>query len=295
MEYEFVLVVDGVSLDDEVAVSVICESFDGLLSRHRNLHLLSVSASGATPVDAAHNLVARLRREIPRLRVLRLDPDLVGVSDIAERTGRTRQNVLQWANGTRQSAEPFPDPEGTAGRSPVWRWAEVNAWLAGIGADDGTRAPLREDALMIDFMLPHWQQALDQGLPVLKVLSVQDDRAADRTAVMRLLDDALRDADAVKTIAALPRSEPHRLTVVCAVVLDRLSIVLEQVAPDDLSALLAVQGGAGELHLIGIAAQQLPGTVPIAELGLTAEATVGDLVLLLANGRVASGTPLAIA
>lgn len=47
MEYEFLFVVDGVSVDDDVAVGVIFDEFDGLLTRHRGKHLLRKVQSGA--------------------------------------------------------------------------------------------------------------------------------------------------------------------------------------------------------------------------------------------------------
>ncbi|MFE7116099.1 helix-turn-helix transcriptional regulator [Streptomyces sp. NPDC057654] len=295
MEYEFIFVVEGVTVDDTSALDVVFDVFDGLLTRHRNLHLLSVSGPGVDAVDAAHRLIASLRKHLPQLRVLRLDPDLVGVAEIADRAGRSRQNVQQWVQGTRQAERgAFPDPEGTVGRSLVWRWAEVNDWLAGIGADDGTKAPLRNEALLIDFMLPQWQHALDAGLPLLKILQAQDDRVADRTAVMELLDGALKVPAVMETIAALPRGEQHRLTIVCAVLLDPLASVLEQLGPDDVSALVAVQGTEGDLNLVGVSVQSLPGTKPITALGLTDEATVGDLVLLTTNGTVDHTTPLSL-
>jgi predicted DNA-binding transcriptional regulator AlpA len=85
--------------------------------------------------------------------VLRLDPDLVGISDIADRAGHSRQNVQQWASGERNAGRPFPPPEGAAGRSLVWRWAEVNAWLKPLGLDDRATRPTREESLFIDVAL----------------------------------------------------------------------------------------------------------------------------------------------
>ncbi|GAA2921237.1 hypothetical protein GCM10020221_16800 [Streptomyces thioluteus] len=89
MEYEFVFVVDGIDMDDDVAVGIVFDEFDGLLARHRGRHILDVAETGDSAVDAVHRLVVRLHKELPRLRLLRLDPDLVGVSEIAERVGRT--------------------------------------------------------------------------------------------------------------------------------------------------------------------------------------------------------------
>src|SRR5690606_25017056 len=102
-------------------------------------------------------------------------------------TGRSRQNVAQWVNGERHAVagRPFPAPEGTVGRSLVWRWAEVNRWLEHIGASDGVARPSREDSLIVDLMLRQWQDQLDDGRPLLKVIAASDDRTEDRGAVMR--------------------------------------------------------------------------------------------------------------
>ncbi|MGW3570539.1 hypothetical protein ACWDSL_42870 [Streptomyces sp. NPDC000941] len=137
---------------------------------------------------------------MPALRIIRLDPELVGVGDIAERTGRSRQNVLQWVGGERRGDQPFPEPEGSVGRSQVWRWAEGNQWLNLIGVGEGASAPLREEALLIDLMLPQWQRELDQGLPLVKLFCVQDEWRAERTAVMRALEDALRQPATMRTV-----------------------------------------------------------------------------------------------
>jgi predicted DNA-binding transcriptional regulator AlpA len=83
----------------------------------------------------------------------RLDPELVGISDIAQRIGHSRQNVQQWVNGERNGSRPFPAPEGCAGRSLVWRWADVNEWLRPLGVSDEAVRPSREEAARIDVML----------------------------------------------------------------------------------------------------------------------------------------------
>ena len=159
-EFEFLFVVDGVSVDDDHAVSALVDDFDAVLSCSRGLCRLAVSGEGADAVEAAFSLAARLARELPGIRLIRLDPDLVGISDIAQRTGHSRQNVLQWANGERNSGRPFPVPEGTAGRSLVWRWSDVNAWLEPLALADGERRPTRREAAVIDSVfLAGWPQS----------------------------------------------------------------------------------------------------------------------------------------
>jgi hypothetical protein len=56
--------------------------------------------------------------------------DLVSGTDIADRTGRTRQSVAQLIAGVRQKAkEPFPQPINPGARNPLYRWADVTAWF----------------------------------------------------------------------------------------------------------------------------------------------------------------------
>jgi predicted DNA-binding transcriptional regulator AlpA len=153
IEYEFLFVVDGVRLDDVQNVAVMVDGFDGQLSWHRGMQRLAVSGEGADAMDAAQKLVTRLGAEVPALRVLRLDPDLVGISDIADRTGHSRQNVQQWVSGDRNAERPFPPPEGAVGRSLAWRWADINPWLRALGLDDHATRPTREESTFIDAAL----------------------------------------------------------------------------------------------------------------------------------------------
>lgn len=152
-EFEFLFVVDGVSVDDDQATAILTGDFDGVLSSNRGRIRYAVSGSGTDSADAASRLVSRLTAALPALQVCHLDADLVGIPDIAERTGHSRQNVLQWVNGERNGSRPFPTPEGTAGRSLIWRWAEVNDWLTPLGLGDGAARPTRAEATIIDAML----------------------------------------------------------------------------------------------------------------------------------------------
>ncbi|MFJ2745611.1 helix-turn-helix transcriptional regulator [Streptomyces sp. NPDC087440] len=298
MEYEFLFVVDGISVDDDVAVGVIFDEFDGLLTSHRGKHLLDVAMDGDSAIDAAHRLVVKFHKELPTLRLLRLDPDLVGVADIADRTGRTRQNILQWINAERrQEAPPFPEPEGTVGRSLVWRWAEINAWLTLIGEGVGDAGATREEALHIDFMLSRWRQVLDDGLPIVRfVHAVPDDEGTEgRAAVARLMEGTLSAPGVLDMIAAVPRMERQRLTVICAVLPDRLDEVAARIGGDETTAILAWQGEEDQLHFVPVTTRYIPGSRPISELGLGRDATVGDLLLVITNGVVTETTPVTVA
>ncbi|CAL9294453.1 helix-turn-helix transcriptional regulator [Streptomyces sp. SudanB25_2051] len=154
MDYDFTFVVSGVDVDDQAAVASLEERCDALLARAGGVDLLSITGSGASAFEAALNAVSSARAAVPQLRVCRLDRDLVGVHEIAERTGRTRQNVSQWIAGARKGqGDPFPAAEGTVGRSQAWLWSEVNQWLAAHGLDDGAAYPTRAEMAEIDVAL----------------------------------------------------------------------------------------------------------------------------------------------
>jgi predicted transcriptional regulator len=67
--------------------------------------------------------------------VLRIEPDdLVTMSDIAERLGRTRESVRLLVAGERGPGD-FPPPlSHLRTRNRLWRWSEVAAWA---GVTDG--------------------------------------------------------------------------------------------------------------------------------------------------------------
>ncbi len=62
--------------------------------------------------------------------VVHVDPDeLVWASEIAARTGRSRQSIDQLVKGQRGPGG-FPPPTSHATRNPLWRWSEVERWFA---------------------------------------------------------------------------------------------------------------------------------------------------------------------
>jgi hypothetical protein len=81
-EYEFLFVVDGVSIDDDEAVATLADAFDGVLSWNRGLYRLAVSGLGRDSREAAATLVSPLNAALPGLRVVRLDPEPTGIPDI---------------------------------------------------------------------------------------------------------------------------------------------------------------------------------------------------------------------
>lgn len=127
------------------------------------------------------------------------------------------------------------------------------------------------------------------------MLVPQDDRLDERASVAQLLNGALCHTDVLGSLADLPRREPSRLVVMCALPTDRLSSVFGRIAEDDIGGLLATRADHDGVRLIGVTSRAYPGTVPISGSGLSAEATVGDLLLALAQRETALNSPLALA
>lgn len=80
----------------------------------------------AADADAAvHSALADVRRAVPSARLIEVAPDLVGLTDVAEIIGVSRQNMrkLMLAH---PGSFPAPVHEGSAS---IWHLADVLTWL----------------------------------------------------------------------------------------------------------------------------------------------------------------------
>jgi len=75
--------------------------------------------------DAVLGAIHDVTRVVPSARLLEASPDLVGLSDLAELVGRTRQNMRKLLLDCDATA-PAPLHQGSAS---VWRLAPVLEWL----------------------------------------------------------------------------------------------------------------------------------------------------------------------
>jgi len=85
----------------------------------------------ATDADAAvRSALADVRRAVPSARLIEAAPDLVGLTDVAQIVGVSRQNMrkLMLAN---PGSFPAPVHEGSAS---IWHLADVLAWLKARGS-----------------------------------------------------------------------------------------------------------------------------------------------------------------
>ncbi|WP_166980768.1 hypothetical protein [Paramicrobacterium fandaimingii] len=118
-------------------------------------HVMTVDASinSESPIDAFHHLAADMNTI--GVHILRIDPDLVNVSEIALRLDVNRETVRLWARGRRRGG--FPPHFSDVGDSQIWRWVEVYEWAAShlLAVDDEER-PLPADVVdMLNGDLAH--------------------------------------------------------------------------------------------------------------------------------------------
>lgn len=80
--------------------------------------------------QALHSALTDVKQAVPSVRLIEATPDLVGLTDVAEIVGMSRQNLrkLMLAN-----PDTFPDPvhEGSAS---LWHLSEILAWLDARGS-----------------------------------------------------------------------------------------------------------------------------------------------------------------
>ena len=76
--------------------------------------------------------MADVKAAIPGATLVEAAPDFVGLSDVAQVLGLTRQNMHKLMNRYRHS---FPSPVHE-GRTTIWRLAQIRSWLHAKGSYD---------------------------------------------------------------------------------------------------------------------------------------------------------------
>ncbi|WP_133366493.1 hypothetical protein [Qipengyuania sediminis] len=131
--YEFTIVATGLSVDDTDWEGRLYEAGcdDALVTLTRGLFVLRFDREAASIEEAIRSAI----RDVTSTgaRVIRVEPDpLASASDIADRSGLSRQLVSLYANGNRGAQFPLPATHASTSK-PQWRWSEVAAWLHSQG------------------------------------------------------------------------------------------------------------------------------------------------------------------
>ena len=126
--YEFSVQVTGLDIENKPqlkqlkndTITVVPFASDGLI-------MLGIEMAAESPESAFNEFKSFLNKYANKIKIKRVDLDLVSLSQIAERLDVTREAVRLWATGERR--QDFPEPFTSAGQSLLWAWSEVFDWL----------------------------------------------------------------------------------------------------------------------------------------------------------------------
>jgi hypothetical protein len=142
---------------------------EAVLSEAGEVTTVRATISGPGPAAAVSELVDRVSKAVPAAVPLRVDQDLVSVSDIAQRMGRTRESVRLLVDGKRGPGR-FPAPIGAVGDGiRVWPWSVVLEWsdkVLGVDLGENGVPPLTAAVLDVSFATrrsPQLASALGRG------------------------------------------------------------------------------------------------------------------------------------
>ena len=163
--WSFTLIIEGGDLQSDETFNALFEAGcdDALVARTNGVQFMDFDRDAETLADAVLSAVSAVE-SVAGLEVVRLvDSDLVSMSEIAERTGRTRESVRLLVSGARGRGG-FPAPANDPRRPHrVWRWSEVDRWMRdtfGYEPQQGTDEDLLA-ALAAGLAARHYFRRLD--------------------------------------------------------------------------------------------------------------------------------------
>jgi predicted DNA-binding transcriptional regulator AlpA len=155
---------------DDASLSVVLGALPGaVVCEAGSLTTVTATVRAPGPAAAVSRLVKRVTKTVPPAVPVRVDQDLVSVSDIAQRAGRSRESVRLLV-GAGRGPGGFPAPVGVVGDEiKVWPWSEVRDWFdKALGIDLGENGvpPLTAAVLDVGFATrrsPELASALGRG------------------------------------------------------------------------------------------------------------------------------------
>ena len=128
-DHHFTLTIRGALTDARLDALFEAGCDDATFSAGGELTFAEFDRTAPTLLEAVVSAITEVE-SVEGLEALHIDPDdLVWASEIAARTGRTRQSVDLLIKG-RRGPGGFPPPASHATRNPLWRWSEVECWFA---------------------------------------------------------------------------------------------------------------------------------------------------------------------
>lgn len=130
--FEFTLLVEGPSFTADDVVETLFEAGcdDGLLNEDNGVQTIDFDREATSLQEAVLSAIADVE-SVDDFHVVRvIDIDLLSMSTIAGRVGRSRESIRLFAKESRGPGG-FPPPVNRHddGRYHLWRWADVARWF----------------------------------------------------------------------------------------------------------------------------------------------------------------------
>ena len=133
--YNFTLTLSGVTYETEGLEDALYESGcgDAIVCAYGNSVYVEFDREAESLDAAIASAVDNIESAGIGAIVESVDSALVGLSDVAEMTGTSRQAITMLKDGLRGGGD-FPCPiQRIQGQSPLWDWADVANWLEANG------------------------------------------------------------------------------------------------------------------------------------------------------------------
>jgi hypothetical protein len=130
--YTFTLILSGPNPSDPENLDRLFEAGcdDAVFGTRDGVYTADFEREGETLWEALMSAIGAVENAVPGLEVTRAEPEvLVTASEIAARTGRSRESIRQLFTGMRGSGT-FPQPAAwLSDRTRLWNWHEVSAFF----------------------------------------------------------------------------------------------------------------------------------------------------------------------
>jgi hypothetical protein len=152
-EWTFRLDLAGLDIDDDTYLDALYEAGcdDATFATDASGAYAIFHRQAATPEQAVLSAIRSVESTAGPVRAVRVatEDDWLTTAEIAEHTGRSRQNISQLVRGERGPGD-FPAPVARrSARSPMFSWAEVRAWFA---RHMPSEAPAPTEHMSADFL-----------------------------------------------------------------------------------------------------------------------------------------------
>ena len=146
LTHEFTLLLRGpLPISDAAVEGLYADVGDGLVGERDGYGYVDFHREAPDLATAIAGAIEQVEAALPGFTVARIEPDeLVTMSVVAERVGRTRESV-RLLIAERRGPGGFPPPVARIdGRTRLWRWADVYDWFRdAVGTAPGGAAPSR--------------------------------------------------------------------------------------------------------------------------------------------------------